>query len=282
MEVKSIKSILYQKNGINLDQILFKKNSNFSFSIPERIKKDFNIINKKWIEKDRTNSFKNQDNLCLSKFYLKDKKIFLELCEEKYVTRQTISETVSSLPTIDQDFFLSEMQHQKIKVPISYKINIGLICKDGTLLIVKRSNKVSTNKGKLDFGISKGVKPDDYNGRTFQPIVTAIRALKEELNLSLEIKELIKKEAFKIKEFYLNREIFSIGFLCIIDLRKFDNDYSFSKISDLASGAKNSWEISDFLRVDYNKKSILKLIKDNYDKITNYSMHHLLNILEEL
>jgi len=280
-EIKSIKSILYQRVGIDLNQILFKKNSSFSFELPDKIKQDYSLINKKWIEKDRNNSFKNQDSLCLSNFKLKDRKLYLELCEEKYVTRQTISETISSIPAIEQDYLLSEVNQQKFQIPLSYKINIGIISKDDHLIMIKRSQKVSTNKSKYDFGISKGVKPDDYNGRSFQPLVTAIRALKEELNLSLDPKELIKNEAFILKEFYLNREIFSFGFLCILDLRKLEQSYDSKKIIDLSTGAKNSWELSEVFALEYNKKNLIKFIKENPNKITNYSLYHLIKLAED-
>ena len=281
-EIKSIKSIIYQKSGLDVSQLLFKKNANFNFELPEKIKKDFTLINKKWIEKDKNNSFKNQESLCVSKFHLKEKKLYLEFCEEKYVNRQAISETISSLPAIDQDYLLSEVNNKKIKLPLSYKMNIGIITKDGHLIMVKRSHKVSTNKGKIDFGISKGVKPSDYNGRSFQPLVTALRAAQEELNLPLDAKEVIKKEAFIIKEFYLNREIFSLGFLCIIDLRKLDHDYTAKKVLDLSTGAMNSWEISEVFSIELNKKSLSKFIKENLNKTTNYSLYHLFKILEDL
>lgn len=280
--IKSIKSIIYQKNGLDPKQVLFKKNLKFKFELPENIKKDFSVINKKWAEKEKSNSFKNQDSLCVSKFTVKDKKLYLDFCEEKYVTRQTISETVSSLPAINQDYFLSELNNQKIQVPLSYKINIGIITKDGHLIMVKRSQKVSTNKGKFDFGISKGVKPEDFTGKSFQPLSTALRAAKEELNLSLDPKEVISKGAFVLKEFYLNREFFSLGFLCILDLRKLENDYSAKKIIDLSTGAMNSWEINEVFSIEFTKKNLVKYIKENNNKTTNYSIYHLIKLSEDL
>ena len=281
-EIKSIKSIIQQQNGLESKQILFKKNSKFKFEVPDKIKKDYSLVSKKWEEKDKKNSFQNQDSLCLSKFHINDNKLFLELCEEKYANRQAISETIGSLAAIDQDYLFSEINNGKVTIPLSYKINVGIISKDGQLIMVKRSQKVSTNKGKIDFGISKGVKPEDYNGRSFQPLVTALRATQEELNLSLDAKEIIKKEAFIIKEFYLNREIFSFSFLCIIDLRKLDHDYNAKKIIDLAAGAKNSWEFSDVFSIELNKKTLLKYFKTHLTKLTNYSLYHLMKISDDL
>lgn len=281
-EIKSIKSIFYQKSGIEFSKILFKKNNQFKTQIPDKLKKEFSLISKKWGEKDKTNSFKNQDSLCVSKFHVKDKKIFLEFCEDKYITRQSISETISSLPAIDQDFLLSEIINGNLMLPISYKLNLGIISKDNHLILVKRSQKVSTNKSKIDFGISKGVLPQDFNGKSFQPIVTAIRAIKEELNLILDPKEIVKKEAFTLNDFYLNREIFSLNFFGIIDLRKLDLDLSAEKILDLSNGAKNSWEISEIFSLEMNKKVLIKYLKENYNKITNYSLYNLTKITENL
>lgn len=283
IDIKTIRSILKKKGGFELSQILFKKNSTFKLDIPDKIKKDYGPINKKWVEKDRNNSFKNQDSLCISKFQVKDQKLFLEFCEDKYITRQSISEVLGSMNLIDQDVMVSEINNQSVRLPISYKINVGIITKDNKLIFTKRSSKVATNKSKLDFGISKGVKPEDFNGKMFQPLITSIRALKEELNLELDIKEVIKKEAFEVKEFYLNREIFSLGFLCILDLRKIESkNLTFKEIKNITENAKNNWEISDLFSVDYNKKSLLLFMKKEFEKITNYSNYHLIQLIEKI
>lgn len=282
IEVKSIKSILQSKNGIDPKQILFKKDNNFQTQIPDQIKKSYESFHKKWQDKDKNNAFKDQDSLCLSEYHIKDKKLYLNFCEEKYVLRQSISETISTLSTVEQDYFLSEINRSHIKVPISYKLNIIVITKDEKLLIVKRSNKVSTNKNRYDLGVSKGVKPEDYKGKVFQPLITALRALNEELGLTLSPKEIITNKAFKINEFYLNREIFSLGFCCVFDLRKMSGDFTFEKVSKMAAGAKNSWEYSQVLSIDLSKKAITKFMKDNLNKITNYSLYNLLQILNDL
>jgi len=282
IDIKSIKSILKKKGGLQISQILFKKSASIKIDIPEKLKKDFIPINKKWAEKDRTNSFKNQDSLCVAKYQIKDQKIFLDLCEDKYITRQAISEVLGSMGILEQDVLLSEILNQKVKVPISYKINIGVITKDNKLLIVKRSSKVSTNKNKYDFGISKGVKPEDFSNKSFQPLMTSIRAIEEELNISLDLKSVVKNDAFVVKEFYLNREIFSLGFLCILDLRKLEDSYTLELIKGRSESSKNSWEMSEILGVDFNKKSLVSFLKKEGNKITNYSIYHMLQILEEL
>lgn len=281
-EVKSIKSILYQREGIDVKQILFKKDDAFRSTVPDTLKKSHEVIMKKWTEKEEQNTFRNQDNLCISQFHLKANKLFLNFCEEKYIMRQGLAETIGTIPFIQQDFLISEINHGKAKIPVTYKVNIVIITKDNKLLVVKRSDKVSSNKNRFDLGVSKGVKPSDYKGKAFQPLATAIRAMKEEVGVSLDIKEVIASGAFQVKEFYLNREIFSLAFCCVIDLRKLAADYTFEKVSSLASGAKNSWEYSSVISLDLSKKAITKFIKDNNTKVTNYSLHNLLQILHSL
>jgi hypothetical protein len=51
--VKSIKSIIYQKNGIDIKQILFKKDESFKSTIPEKLMKPYESISKKWAEKKK-------------------------------------------------------------------------------------------------------------------------------------------------------------------------------------------------------------------------------------
>lgn len=280
--LKSIKTILKNNKGFELNQILFKIDKNDSFHIPDRFKKDHELIEKKWKEKERNHAFRNQDNLCVVNYLIKDKKIFLNLSETKYLIRQVYSETLSLLSELEQDMLIAEILNKKTRIPIAYKTSIGIITKDNKLMFMKRSQKVATNKSKIDFSLSKSAKPEDFESRTSQPLMTILRALKEELSISLDVKEIIKNESLKITEFYFNRDIFSVGFISMLDLRKVDGDLTSDKILELSENAKNSWEFSEISFIDFNKKALSKFIKDNRSKITNYSLHHLLKILETL
>lgn len=280
---KTVKSFLQSSKGISNKEVLFKKDSNFKTEISEKIQKKYALINKKWLDKDKRNLFKNDSCLCISHFHVKDKKIYLNFCEDTYSVRQGISETIGGLSLIEQDYFLSEINSGKNKLPISYKIQVGVITSDNKLILAKRSSKVSTNKGKYDIGISKGVKPEDFSSKVFQPLITAIRAVKEELGLSLDKKEIVSKEAFILKDFYLNREIFSLNFFCLIDLRQLKSDeYTAAHIIESAGRSKNSWELSKVVALDLTKVALNKYLKESSNKLTNYSLYHLKNLSFEV
>lgn len=283
-ELKNLKTIIKNNKGFELNQILFKIDKSSNFNIPDRFRKDYEMVERKWKEKERNNSFRNQENLCVTNYHIKDKKLFLNLSETKYLTRQIFSETISLLSDLEQDMLVADIMAQKTKIPLAYKACIGIITKDNKLLFMKRSSKVATNKGKIDFSLSKSAKPEDFEPKTSQPLMTILRALKEELNISLDFKELLKKEALTISEFFINRDIFSIGFLSMIDLRKMDEELTYDKIMNLSENAKNSWEFSEIFAIDFNKKSIGKFLKEkeNREKLTNYSRYHLEKIYKDL
>ena len=281
-EVKSIKSIFWHKMGIGLSQLLFKFEPTFQTEIPIKLVKDYSNFHKKWLEKTKNNHFDNKKSLCISHFHVKDKKIYLNFCAEDYAVRQTISETLGSLPPINQDFILSEINNNRSKLPLAYKVNIIIITHDAKLIWIKRGNRVSTNKNKIEFGVSKGVIPDDYSAKSFQPLNTVIRASQDELGLKLDKKEIINKEVLLLKELYLNREIFSLGLIAVLNFRQLDEKYNAENIIKQANEIKDNWEFSDIGFIDFSKKAIVSFIKENEPKITNYSLHYLINQIDSL
>jgi hypothetical protein len=278
---KSIKSLLKNSKGLEFSQILYKLDKeDHDYKFPEKIKNDLDIINKKWTRKERSDFFKNQDNLCINHVKVKDKKIYINFCEEKYIQRQAFSECLSVIPDLEKDLIINDIFEKNIKVPLSYKVFITIITKDNKYLLVKRSSKVVTNKGKYDLSISKSVKPEDMASKGFQPYNTLIRACKEELGIELNYSEIIKDESVKINEIYINKESFSITIDMTLDLSKQKTDDNTSEeILKKSKTAKNHWEASEIIFINNVEKSILKDYKKYKEKLTSQSLKKFEDIL---
>lgn len=281
MENKTIKTLIKNNKGFELNQILYKLESKKDFKIPMQLKKDYELIEKKWNAKERTDFFRNQDNLCISNYYIKDKKIYLNFCVAKYIERQIFSECFSMLNELEKDMFLSDHHAKKIEAPMSFKVQVALITKDNKILILKRSNKVAMNKGKYDFSISKGAKPEDFEAKSFQPINTILRALKEELNINIEFKEALKEKIINLKEFYLNRENFSLTLFAEVNLQNSSQNLTAEEILKIMKEAKNSWEYSEVLFVENAPNKLKKELKTLLPKFTSSSISQLEDYLSQ-
>lgn len=271
--LKSIKSLIKNSKGLDLSQILYKLEKDHKYTVPEKIKEDIDLINKKWNQKERSDYFKNQDNLCITHIKVKDKKIYLNFCEEKYIQRQVYSECLSLLSDLEKDLILSDMNENKIKIPLAYKVFITVITKDNKILLSKRSSKVSYNKNKFDLSISKAVKPDDMSGKSFQIHNTIIRGLRDDLNIDVKIQDLIKENLIKINDFSINKDNFSIIADITVDFSKSkDLNFTEEEILKKIENSKNSWKFSEFSFIKNDEKSIKKDLKKIKDKLTNYSL----------
>ena len=276
-----MKTLIKNNKGFDFKDILYKKESIKDFSIPIHIEKDYELFNKKWNSKERNDFFRNQDNLCISNFYIKDKKIYLNFCEAKYIERQIYAECFSMMNDLDKEMFLSDFHANKIKAPMSYKFQIGIITKDNKILILKRSNKVTMNKGKYDFSISKNAKPEDVIPKTFQPYNTVLRGLKEELNIDIEFKDALKEEIISLKSIFLNNESFALTIYAEVDLRKSSQNLTSEEIEKLMKDAKNNWEYADVLFIENSPVKIKKEVKSILNKFTNSSINQIESLLEK-
>lgn len=279
-KLKSIKTLIKDSKGLESNQILYKLSSIKDFKYPEKLQKDYDLIEKKWNNRERNDYLRNQENLCISEFHIKDKKIYLSFCEAKYLQRQILSECFGMLSDLDQEILLSDINDKKIKVPLAYKAVISIITKDNKLLVVKRSSKVSTNKGKLDFSISKSAKIEDLEAKSFQPYQTIIRALKEELNIDLDFKIAVKEKTIKITDYFFNKETFSIGYSSVVDFRDSSMNITSEQIFNLYKDAKNSWEISDIYFITNSQVQIKKELKKNQDKFTNHALKNISEFID--
>lgn len=280
MDDKSLKTLIQNNKGFEFNQIFYRLESKADFKVPDQFTKDFILIEKKWNSRERNDALRNQDNLCVSNYHIKDKKIYLNLCEAKYIERQVFSECFSMMNSLEQDMFLADWNAKKIEAPMSLKAQITIITKDNKLLVIKRSSKVSMNKNKFDFSISKSAKPEDIQPHTFQPFNTVIRALKEELNINLSFKEAVKNKIIKISEIYLKKESFAICYHAEVDLRKADNNLTSTEILNIYKDAKNSWEISEVHFIENNPAKIKKAIKQHESKATKTAVRLLTKYLE--
>lgn len=279
MENKTIKTLIKNNKGFELNQILYKLESKKDFKIPMQLKKDYELIEKKWNAKERTDFFRNQDNLCISNYYVKDKKIYLNFCTAKYIERQIFSECFSMLNDLEKDMFLADLHVKKLEAPMSFKVQVAVITKDNKLVILKRSNKVTMNKGKYDFSISKGAKPEDIETKTFQPINTILRALKEELNIDIEFKEALKEKVISLKEFYINRENFSLTLFAEVNLKNSSQNLTSEEILKIMKDAKNSWEYSEALFIENSPTKLKKELKNLLPKFTSSSINQIQDYL---
>lgn len=277
--LKSIKSLIKNSKGLDLAQILYKLEKDHKYSIPEKIKEDIDLINKKWNQKERSDYFKNQDNLCITHLKVKDKKIYLNFCDEKYIQRQVFSECLSVLSDLEKDLVLSDINEKKIKIPLAYKIFITVITKDNKILLSKRSSKVAYNKNKTDISLSKAVKPEDMTGKSFQIHNTIFRALRDDLNMELKMDDLIKENLIKINDFFINKENFSVVADITIDFSKSKTmNITEEEILKKIKSAKNSWKFSEFSFLKNDEKTIKKELKKLKEKLTNYSLKKILDI----
>lgn len=280
MENKTIKTLIKNNKGFELDQILYKLESKKDFKVPVHLKKDYELIEKKWNAKERNDFFRNQDNLCITNYHIKDKKIYLNFCLTKYIERQIFSECFSMMNDLEKEMFLSDIRTKKIEAPMSYKVQVTVITKDNKILILKRSNKVSMNKGKYDFSLSKVARPEDIEVRSFQPINTVLRALKEELNISIEFKEAFKEKIINLNEFFINKENFSITLLAEVDLRKSSQNLTSEELMKVMKDAKNSWEYSEFLFIENEPSKLKKQLKQLISKFTSSSINQVNSYLD--
>lgn len=279
---KSIKALLKNNKGLEFSQILYKLDKNHDYLFPEKIKNDLELVNKKWNQKERTDFFKNQDNLCISHIKVKDKKIYINFSEEKYIQRQAFSECLGMLPDLEKDLVIGDIFEKKIKVPLAYKLFITIVTQDNKIILAKRSNKVLSNKNKIDLTLSKTVKIEDIENKGFQPYNTLIRACKEELNLELSYNQLLKNELVKINEIYLNKENFSVTIDVTLDLTKDKTPQTTSEeIIKKYKDAKNSWEISEIFFINNEEKFILKEFKKIKEKLTINSMKKIQELLNK-
>lgn len=277
-----MKSLIKNLKGLEFSQIFYKLESDHELVFPEKMKNDLELINKKWNQKERTDFFKNQDNICISHLKVKDKKIYLNFAEEKYIQRQVFSECLSMMPDLEKDLIIGDFLEKKIKIPLSYKVFITVITQDNKLLLTKRSSKVVTNKNKYDLSISKSVKPEDIQPKTFQPLNTLIRACKEELGIELEQSLILKEKLLSINEIYINKENLSITIDMTLDLSKLKSEeFKSEEIIKLHKNAKNSWELSELIFIKNEEKSITKEIKKIKDKLTASSMKKIEELIQK-
>ena len=257
--------ILVEGNGVESFKQIKTKEIPTSISLPDEVKEQVKLISHE-LENQEANHFKLYDGDIYSFTAYRisrtqdDESICIELDfhHSKYYEFLAVDKLVRD-PLFRQTHFAESIEAKKPKYCLGFGICLTLITSDNKLIVPRRSENVSVWKNKLTISANEALSRKLDRNENGQPDVyfAAKRAAKEELGIDVDL-DAIRFYGLGFETISLQWALFATA---KIDLSVKEVEESF------LITAKDRFEHSELLFVEFTSKSIIKFIKDRGDEM---------------